>query len=66
MTVSLIFFIKYYVVLIVSLIFLFTIEYVICCLCELYFDAEKLVIYDCANWIFYFGMILMTKKVCIC
>jgi hypothetical protein len=36
--------IKYYVMLIVSLILLFMIEDVLCCLCELYFDAEKLVI----------------------
>jgi hypothetical protein len=36
--------IKYYVMLIVSLILLFMIEDVLCCLCELCFDTEKLVI----------------------
>jgi uncharacterized membrane protein len=36
--------IKYYVMLIVSLILLFMIEDVLCCLCELCFDAEKPVI----------------------
>jgi hypothetical protein len=36
--------IKCYVMLIISLILLLMIEDVTCCLCELYFDAQKLII----------------------
>ena len=36
--------IKFYVMLIIKLILLIMTEDVICCLCELYFEAEKLVI----------------------
>jgi hypothetical protein len=35
--------IKYYIMLIVSLILLLMIKYIMCCLCELCFDVGKLV-----------------------
>jgi hypothetical protein len=36
--------IKYYIMLIIGLNLLFAIEYVMCCLCKLYFDIKKIVI----------------------
>jgi hypothetical protein len=53
--------IKFYVMLIFGLILLIMIEDVMCCLCELYFEAKKLVIW--IVWILVFlGSELMVEE----
>jgi len=53
--------IKFYVMLIIGLILLIMIEDVMCCLCELYFEAQKLVIW--IVWILVFlGSELMVEE----